>query len=120
MPSGTRSQLRSFSGNEVCMKSLIKLASVCVTLLASSNVGADEAQAPPAATGTTAQPAQDPVPADTTGTPGANAAPNDGTLPASKSDHDEQPEVASPGLPSGGLVRQAGVGGVVGYGRAGV
>jgi hypothetical protein len=101
------------------MNTFIKLASACVTLLASSTVVADDAQAPPA-TGTTAQPEQDAVPVDTTGTPGSTAAPNDGALPTARSDHDEQPEVASPGLPSGGLVRQAGVGGVVGYGRAGV
>jgi hypothetical protein len=48
------------------------------------------------------------------------AAPNDGTLPAPKSDHDPQPEVATPGVPSGGIVKQAGVGGQTGYGRAGV
>jgi hypothetical protein len=43
-------------------------------------------------------------------------------LPAAQSDNDPQPEVAAPiaALPPGGLVRQAGVGGVVGYGRAGV
>jgi hypothetical protein len=55
-----------------------------------------------------------------TGTPGKVAAPNDGVLPKSESDHDTQPAVASPGLPQGGFVSQAGVGGVVGYGRAGV
>lgn len=64
-------------------------------------------------------------PADTeggTGTPGKVAPPNDPgqALPESQSDHDVQPPVASPQLPSGGLVSQAGVGGVVGYGRAGV
>jgi hypothetical protein len=43
-------------------------------------------------------------------------------LPESTSDADPQPPVASPGvdLPPGGVVEQAGVGGVVGYGRAGV
>jgi hypothetical protein len=55
-----------------------------------------------------------------TGTPAKAAAPNDGDLPKAQSDNDVQPEVASPSLPAGGLVRQAGVGGVVGYGRAGV
>lgn len=56
-----------------------------------------------------------------TATPGADAAPTPSSeLPAAKSDHDVQPEVASPGMPPGGIVSQAGVGGMVGYGRAGV
>ena len=57
-----------------------------------------------------------------TGTPGKTAAPTQPgeALPESQSDNDTQPPVASPGMPSGGLVSQAGVGGVVGYGRAGV
>jgi len=44
------------------------------------------------------------------------------TLPPPQSDTDTQPPVASPDmtLPPGGLVEQAGVGGVVGYGRPGV
>jgi hypothetical protein len=42
-------------------------------------------------------------------------------LPPSQSDDDTAPPVASPALPgAGGLVSQAGIGGVVGYGRAGV
>ncbi len=49
-----------------------------------------------------------------------NAPPNDGDLPKPQSDNDPQPEVAGPDLPSGGLVEQAGVGGAIGYGRAGV
>lgn len=54
-------------------------------------------------------------------TPGSSAAPTPSSeLPAAKSDNDVQPEVASPGAPAGGIVSQAGVGGVVGYGRAGV
>ena len=48
------------------------------------------------------------------------APPNNGDLPPSASDDDPQPEVASPGIPAGGIVKQAGVGGRVGYGRAGV
>ena len=48
------------------------------------------------------------------------APPNDGTLPTPTSDDDPQPEVASPVVPPGGFVEQAGVGGNVGYGRAGV
>ena len=57
-----------------------------------------------------------------TGTPGKTAAPTEPgeTLPESQSDHDVQPPVASPGAPSGGFVSQAGVGGLIGYGRAGV
>lgn len=50
----------------------------------------------------------------------ATAAPNDGDLPPPQSDDDPAPEVASPGVPPGGLVRQAGIGGRIGYGRAGV
>ena len=43
-------------------------------------------------------------------------------LPAPTSDSDPAPPVAAPAaeLPPGGIVRQAGIGGVVGYGRAGV
>ena len=46
----------------------------------------------------------------------------DENLPKPTSDNDTQPPVASPdvALPPGGVVEQAGVGGVVGYGRAGV
>jgi len=57
-----------------------------------------------------------------TGTPGKLAPPTEPgeKLPESQSDHDAQPAVASPGAPSGGIVSQAGVGGVIGYGRAGV
>jgi hypothetical protein len=46
----------------------------------------------------------------------------DEQLPAPQSDTDPQPPVAAPdaSLPPGGVVEQAGVGGVVGYGRAGV
>jgi len=101
------------------MRSFIKLAVTCASLLTTSTiVMADDVPA----TGTSATPAQNPVPSDTEGTPNKNAAPNapGEVLPPSKSDHDEQPAVASPQLPSGGLVSQAGVGGVVGYGRAGV
>jgi hypothetical protein len=73
-------------------------------------------------------PADGTVPADGTpgtdgpsSTPGSDAAPTPSNeLPAAKSDNDVQPEVASPGMPPGGIVSQAGVGGVVGYGRAGV
>lgn len=50
----------------------------------------------------------------------ADAPVNDGDLPTPKSDHDPLPEVATPGTPAGGVVEQAGVGGIVGYGRAGV
>lgn len=61
---------------------------------------------------------QDGLPADDENT--ATAAPNDGDLPTPQSDDDPHPEVAAPATPAGGLVKQAGVGGVVGYGRAGV
>jgi hypothetical protein len=43
-----------------------------------------------------------------------------GPLPESASDDDPAPPVASPGTPSGMVVKQAGIGGQVGYGRAGV
>lgn len=56
-----------------------------------------------------------------TTTPGSTAPPTEPSeLPKSQSDDDVAPPVASPGMPSGGVVSQAGVGGVVGYGRAGV
>jgi hypothetical protein len=48
------------------------------------------------------------------------APPNDGDLPAPQSDTDPQPEVPTPASPTSGLVEQAGVGGVMGYGRVGV
>ncbi|MDQ3364947.1 MAG: hypothetical protein M3680_05920 [Myxococcota bacterium] len=60
---------------------------------------------------------------DDTGTPGSTAPPTAGeNLPTPQSDNDTAPPVASPGatLPPGGIVSQAGIGGVVGYGRAGV
>lgn len=50
----------------------------------------------------------------------ADAPVNDGTLPTPQSDNDPHPEVAAPSIPPGGLVEQAGVGGKIGYGRAGV
>lgn len=43
-----------------------------------------------------------------------------GPLPEPASDADPAPPVAAPGAPVGTIVRQAGVGGQVGYGRAGV
>jgi opacity protein-like surface antigen len=100
------------------MKTFLKYAVTCATLLTASTAFADDAPA----TGTSATPAQNRVPADTEGTPNKNAPPSEPgqPLPEATSDHDEQPVVASPTLPSGGLVSQAGVGGVVGYGRAGV
>src|SRR6476661_6541752 len=58
-----------------------------------------------------------------TGTPAKVAPPSEpGSLPDPQSDHDVQPPVASPGanLPDTGIVEQAGVGGLIGYGRAGV
>ena len=42
------------------------------------------------------------------------------TLPPPQSDDDPQPTPASPVLPTGGVVKQAGVGGEVAYARAGV
>ena len=59
----------------------------------------------------------------TEGTPGSTAAPTKPSqLPPSQSDNDPAPPVASPiaTLPDGNVVQQAGVGGQVGYGRAGV
>lgn len=94
------------------MRTLSKTMFISVLSMAASSVAfADEpGPAPPADAAADAG----------TGTPAKVAAPNDGDLPKTQSDNDVQPEVASPSLPSGGLVRQAGVGGVVGYGRAGV
>ena len=67
--------------------------------------------------------ADDPLPAqDNSGTPNKNAPPTpSGQLPPAESTHQEQPPVPMPALP--GVVppvEQAGVGGPVGYGRAGV
>lgn len=58
-----------------------------------------------------------------TGTPGAAAAPTPtAQLPPAKSDHDPAPPVPTPAIPgvNADVVEQAGVGGSVGYGRAGV
>lgn len=60
---------------------------------------------------------------DVEGTPDSTAAPTaPAQLPPSQSDNDPAPPVASPGveLPPGNVVQQAGIGGEVGYGRAGV
>lgn len=43
-----------------------------------------------------------------------------GTLPPSQSDDDAKPPVPMPMPPPGGLVKQAGIGGVTSYGRSGV
>ena len=58
-----------------------------------------------------------------TGTPEATAPPTPtGQLPPAKSDHDTAPPVPTPVVPgvNADVVEQAGVGGQVGYGRAGV
>ena len=96
------------------MRTISKTIFTSIALMAASTVAIaeDKPATTPTADGTTS-----------TGhdTPGAGAAPTKSSdLPEAKSDHDAQPEVAAPGLPSGGIVSQAGVGGVVGYGRAGV
>jgi len=65
--------------------------------------------------------ADEPVP--NSGTPDATAAPTPtGELPPAHSDHDAAPPVPTPNVPglNGDIVEQAGVGGTVGYGRAGV
>ena len=57
------------------------------------------------------------------GTPDKTAAPTPtGQLPPATSDHDPAPPVPTPAIPgiNGDVVEQAGVGGTVGYGRAGV
>ncbi|HEX5063461.1 MAG TPA: hypothetical protein VFV99_28990 [Kofleriaceae bacterium] len=62
-------------------------------------------------------------PAPNTGTPEATAAPTpSGQLPPAESDKDPAPPVPTPNIPglNGDIVEQAGVGGTVGYGRAGV
>lgn len=41
-------------------------------------------------------------------------------LPPPRSDDDPRPPVAAPQVPTGGVVRQAGIGGMTAYGRAGV
>ena len=96
------------------MRTISKTIFTAIALMgASTVVMADDQPAP--------VPAQDGTSDSGHTTPGAGAAPTaPSDLPEAKSDNDVQPEVASPGLPSGGIVSQAGVGGVVGYGRAGV
>jgi hypothetical protein len=96
------------------MRTISKTIFSSVLLMAASTVAIADDQPAPA-------PAPDGTTSTGTATPGATAAPTaPSELPESKSDHDVQPEVASPGVPSGGIVSQAGVGGEVGYGRAGV
>jgi hypothetical protein len=63
------------------------------------------------------------APAEPEGTPARTAPPTPPSdLPTPVSDHDPAPPVASPAaaLPPGGIVEQAGIGGSIGYGRAGV
>lgn len=95
------------------MQTISKTIFASVLLMASSTVAmADEPAPVVPSDGSTS---------DGNATPGATAAPTaPAQLPEAKSDNDVQPEVASPGMPPGGIVSQAGVGGVVGYGRAGV
>jgi hypothetical protein len=67
------------------------------------------------------EPAPDPAPG--THTPESTAAPTPtGQLPPAQSDADPAPPVPTPNVPglNGEVVEQAGVGGTVGYGRAGV
>jgi hypothetical protein len=84
-------------------------AAILATAAIATPALADDQQPPPA----------EPSDADTgkTEPPTAPA-----QLPPPKSDSDPQPPVASPdvALPPGGVVEQAGVGGTIGYGRAGV
>jgi hypothetical protein len=75
-----------------------------------------------------AQTAPDDTPAslpttNTAGTPDRNAAPTpSGQLPPARSDRDPAPPVPTPNIPgiNADVVQQAGVGGTVGYARAGV
>ena len=75
--------------------------------------------APAVALAQSAPPVPDPDP----GTPNKTAAPTPtNQLPPAESTHQEQPPVPTPNVPgvNGEVVQQAGVGGPVGYGRAGV
>jgi hypothetical protein len=96
------------------MRTISKTIFSSILLMAASTVAtADDQPAP--------SPAPDGTTSTSTETPGSTAAPTaTNELPESKSDNDVAPEVASPGVPSGGIVSQAGIGGQVGYGRAGV
>jgi hypothetical protein len=111
--------LRNFTtaqcGDGFTMHTFSKTIFTSVALMAASTLAfADEPEPAPG-------PAPDGTSSEGNDTPGAGAAPTPTSeLPESKSDNDVQPEVASPSLPSGGIVSQAGVGGQVGYGRAGV
>lgn len=102
------------------MRTISKTIFASITLMAVSTIAlADDV--PPTPASDPGTPAPDATPSNDGGTPGTTAPPTaPSELPASQSDNDVQPEVASPGMPSGGIISQAGVGGVVGYGRAGV
>jgi len=94
------------------MHTITKSVLSSILLLAASSVAM--------AQGTDPAPPTEPAP-DAAGTPGATAAPTASSeLPPAESDNDVQPEVAAVGPPSGGIISQAGIGGTVGYGRAGV
>jgi hypothetical protein len=84
-----------------------------ILLTATSSVAVAQAPADPDKPAT-------PAP-DTSGTPQSDAPPTPSAqLPPPQSDNDPQPEVPAPSVPVGTIIRQAGVGGTVGYGRAGV
>lgn len=96
----------------------MKRHSIYATLAAAALCGTAYAQpAEPSPTGSQGD-HQSGEPATKEGTDDAPI--NDGDLPQPVSDNDPQPEVAAPGVPPGGFVEQAGVGGLTGYGRAGV
>lgn len=95
------------------MRTISKTIFTSIALMTAASTAFADDQAPaPAPDGTTS------TGHETPGSTAAPTAPSD--LPEAKSDHDVQPQVASPGMPPGGIVSQAGVGGEVGYGRAGV
>jgi len=104
------------------MRTLSKTIFASLALVASSaTVALADEPTPTTTTSGDIAPTPDGTAGTDAGTPGTMAAPTPASdLPPAKSDNDVQPEVASPGMPPGGIVSQAGVGGVVGYGRAGV
>lgn len=101
---------------------LVKAILTTLVMLTPMVASADDPNATPVPNPQTGAPGVSPD-NQRTGTPGATAPPTPtGQLPPAKSDHDTAPPVPTPAIPgvNADVVEQAGVGGQVGYGRAGV
>jgi hypothetical protein len=103
------------------MRSALFAATLSLSLVATYGTARAEGDDNAPSTGANPDVATDPTAA--TADPEGDtktAPPNNGDLPTPHSDADPAPEVATPGMPAGGIVQQAGIGGNVGFGRAGV